>query len=522
MKKISLPFFILFLSVCLNGVAQWSQLSVNSDGLQSIFFTSSDTGYVTSTNSINTKILKTTDGGISWSIKKTGTLTIQKIQFVSKDTGFAIPNYGDTLFKTTDAGETWSSIPIPHNSANQGIEFINSNIGFIYGSDAGPFISKTTDGGNTWYKQTFAAQPIYALKMQNDQFGYAVGTNSGTGTGGFYKTTDGGDTWTVQTVSFAPTQIFLYDLDFTDSLNGCLVGFSGQYGTVIKTNDGGLTWTQQAVNSTGMVRAIQFTSDSVGFMAGTLYGSTGCGTSNILQTSDAGNSWQVVNTGPSIYGIKSLHFPNPNVGYAIEGCSGPGAVGGILKYTNGTNCFSYYSVSVDSVNSVFVLTVDSLTSFQATSYLWDFGDGYTSTLPNPSHIVSTDTAYNVCLKIYTTTGDSCNYCHLIGKDHLSNIIRDQGYTINIENPAVLSNIQGNQDSSILLFPNPTSGILNVHLEKNPPKSIINIYDITGRLLIKKGASSNLEQIDLSDRKSGIYFIEIKNEEKSIRLKFIKN
>jgi PKD repeat protein len=38
------------------------------------------------------------------------------------------------------------------------------------------------------------------------------------------------------------------------------------------------------------------------------------------------------------------------------------------------------------------------------NYLWDFGDGSTSTIANPSHVYTTEGAYNVCLTLSSSIG----------------------------------------------------------------------------------------------------------------------
>jgi len=44
------------------------------------------------------------------------------------------------------------------------------------------------------------------------------------------------------------------------------------------------------------------------------------------------------------------------------------------------------------------------------TYLWDFGDGVTSTLANPSHTYSTAGAYLVCQKVIDANGAESNFC----------------------------------------------------------------------------------------------------------------
>ena len=56
----------------------------------------------------------------------------------------------------------------------------------------------------------------------------------------------------------------------------------------------------------------------------------------------------------------------------------------------------------------------------ATGFHWDFGDGTTSTQAAPTHLYTIDSLFNVCMKVYVASGDSCEYCHIIGKDNLGN------------------------------------------------------------------------------------------------------
>jgi PKD repeat protein len=61
-------------------------------------------------------------------------------------------------------------------------------------------------------------------------------------------------------------------------------------------------------------------------------------------------------------------------------------------------------------------------SFHATqndrNYLWDFGDGTTSTLQNPDHTFQHNLSYNVCLTVSSKTSAFCkdNYCNIIFVD----------------------------------------------------------------------------------------------------------
>jgi hypothetical protein len=81
---------------------------------------------------------------------------IWKLVFPGGNTGYAALQYdGDNLthnsyfLKTTDRGRTWTEHPFVPNYHEQGIGFIDDNVGWI-GGDYNMPNYKTTDGGATW------------------------------------------------------------------------------------------------------------------------------------------------------------------------------------------------------------------------------------------------------------------------------------------------------------------------------------------------------------------------------------
>jgi hypothetical protein len=181
------------------------------------------------------------------------------------------------------------------------------------------------------------------------------------------------------------------------------------------------------------------------------------------------------------------------------------------------NCIAHFNTNYDTLNNTFIVTIDSITSQQANSYLWNFGDGSTSTSATPTHMYTVDTTYNLCLQISTEFGDVCSYCHIIGKDYQGHIIKNAGFTINIKNP-LLNGIENNltTDNHFSIYPNPCGEKLLVtgyQLLDNT----IQITDVLGRTQMVRQANhdgssivSHAEErsisIDVSALPSGIYFI----------------
>lgn len=73
------------------------------------------------------------------------------------------------------------------------------------------------------------------------------------------------------------------------------------------------------------------------------------------------------------------------------------------------------------------------------------------------------------------------------------------------------------DNSILVYPNPTNGIVNMKSQSGVQS--LELFDVQGRLLQK---NMNLDSIDLSSRTNGLYFLRITTEKGSKVEKIIRN
>jgi Leucine-rich repeat (LRR) protein len=73
----------------------------------------------------------------------------------------------------------------------------------------------------------------------------------------------------------------------------------------------------------------------------------------------------------------------------------------------------------------------------------------------------------------------------------------------------LNNSNFEQDSSIKIYPNPTSSIVNVNGNFNIKS--IEFYDVQGRLLLTEIVNSSLATLDISSRAKGIYLVKVISE-----------
>jgi PKD repeat protein len=127
------------------------------------------------------------------------------------------------------------------------------------------------------------------------------------------------------------------------------------------------------------------------------------------------------------------------------------------------------------------------TSFNATTYVWDFGDSTTSFQTNPSHIYSTPGTYTIQLTASNST--SCNNWW------------EKRYYIKVINPLY---IPENITSEISVYPNPNSGIFMISSEIKVEQLSMKIFDVLGHEIKNLTISTN-EVVNIESLSNGCYF-----------------
>ncbi|NLA25136.1 MAG: T9SS type A sorting domain-containing protein, partial [Bacteroidales bacterium] len=85
----------------------------------------------------------------------------------------------------------------------------------------------------------------------------------------------------------------------------------------------------------------------------------------------------------------------------------------------------------------------------------------------------------------------------------------------VSNPEIASNPE------ISIYPNPASEYLNIELNQYLSDEV-QIYDISGKLLISKAINSNHTQINIADLEQGMYILNVlKSDRKILSLRFVK-
>jgi PKD repeat protein len=116
-------------------------------------------------------------------------------------------------------------------------------------------------------------------------------------------------------------------------------------------------------------------------------------------------------------------------------------------------------------------------------YFWDFGDGNTSSIQNPSHTYTTSGTYTITL----ITSDC--------------IFADTSvYTIQIGT----NSMKETSDSEFDLYPNPTTKQINLMVDSNLLGSVYTVYDNTGKLVLTGKINAENTSVDLGNLSAGLY------------------
>ncbi|PWA04610.1 YCF48-related protein [Flavobacterium psychrotolerans] len=160
---------------------QFIDMSAYANALVEILFLDENIGYVSGKSTTGGVVLKTTDGGNSWTeIYNTNIAGeyVWKLQILGSDSKVLFgsveteaPNTG-RLIQSLDAGVNWTSKVFPDTNV-QAVGFLTEKHGWMGGHATGFY--ETTDGGDTWTNTTIGSN-LNRIFILNDNLAYASGT----------------------------------------------------------------------------------------------------------------------------------------------------------------------------------------------------------------------------------------------------------------------------------------------------------------------------------------------------------
>ncbi|HEV7347135.1 WD40/YVTN/BNR-like repeat-containing protein [Telluribacter sp.] len=238
---------------------------------------------------------KTSDAGVSWQNISDGyfkTGSVGAVSVAESDPNVlyvgmgehaprgVMTSYGDGVYKSTDAGKTWTKLGLDgtRHIARISIHPQNPDVlyvaaqGALHGASEERGIYKSVDGGKTWKKTLYVDENTgcadLSMDMTNPRILYAAMWDhrrlpwqvvSGGKGSGLYKSTDGGETWTkiqkglpkelgkigVSVSRANPERVFAVVESDTEK----------EQGGVFRSDDGGKNWTRVSKDHRTVQRA---------------------------------------------------------------------------------------------------------------------------------------------------------------------------------------------------------------------------------------------------------------------------
>ena len=375
-------------------------------------------------------IIKTTDAGQSWFPVSSGSgNSLNDIDRFDNGDMIAVGDAGTLLIKRVGSAR-WELQIIESINDFTAVHIINSTQAVI--TDKSGLVYKTSDGGSNWIASGSTPSFIQEVKDINFtdlQNGWLIGYGFGDGalfhttdgglnwssitdfqgaytsvdvvdnniwaanvTGLYYKSTDNGITWVEGNLPEFPVQIM--DMDFYDSNTGYAVGSFGQ---AYRTTNGGTTWLLlPTTNSSDSFTDIYLLGPEE------LWLSTS--SNRAYYSANSGQNWAVLEIGSAGFGDFSSIVANS------DGDAWTAGFQGYIEYFAGppppplnqppSAAFDFDPAGL-TVNFIDLSNDPDGTIL---SWIWNFGDGASSTEQNPIHIYDTADTYIVRLKVTDDDG----------------------------------------------------------------------------------------------------------------------
>lgn len=154
-------------------------------------------------------------------------------------------------------------------------------------------------------------------------------------------------------------------------------------------------------------------------------------------------------------------------------------------------CVAMFSSQVDANDAyIYSFTNSSTTTGNdPLVYAWDFGDGNTSSMENPTHTFDTVGTFNVCLTV-SSADCSDNFC-------LDVTVSDTSTSVN----EVLVN-------QVKMYPNPAKQQITVRTESTMSFEILTL---SGSVIVPAKTINGTATIDVSQLANGLYLVRLSND-----------
>lgn len=302
--KILLVLFVFLFQIGNSQELRWQGVTeiANTDNqrFDDIFFLNENLGWAV--KGFHATVYKTENGGTTWNEQINETdlnedLYFRNIEFLNENIGF-IGTLNNKVYKTLDGGVSWSLITniSPNPRAICGLSTVGLNTVYGCGAFFEPaYIIKSTDSGVNWQyiDMSVYATALVEIKFIDENIGYAAGKNDKGAI--ILKTENAGLNWT-EIYNSNQKGEYVWKLQFLQGSNnntifGSIQAVAPNLGKLLKSINGGVHWVAKDAPQTN-IQGVGFISETHGWMGGHENG--------FYETTDAGTTWTDIGVGGNL------------------------------------------------------------------------------------------------------------------------------------------------------------------------------------------------------------------------------
>jgi photosystem II stability/assembly factor-like uncharacterized protein len=260
-----------------DGGATWTQSTspIPGNASGSVAFADANVGVIVARVSNGGGVYRTTNAGASWAfVFNPGAVRPNAVAFGSATVGVTA---GDNaaILRTTDGGVTWSPASVSAGVIGfTDVAFADASTVVVVGEGV---TRRSTDGGQTFSAVATPPGAAFRVAFGSSQNGVVVGSGNQV-----FWTADGGQNWSAGTGTALSTVAGFQDVTFLDTNTAIAVGQGAGRGVILRSADGGRTWVAVDAGITGVLlnSAVAFASPTVGVVTGD--------TGSVLRTTTGG------------------------------------------------------------------------------------------------------------------------------------------------------------------------------------------------------------------------------------------
>jgi PKD repeat protein len=157
----------------------------------------------------------------------------------------------------------------------------------------------------------------------------------------------------------------------------------------------------------------------------------------------------------------------------------------------------------DSTSNYAVVFTNTTLNGAGAEYLWDFGDGNTSTEEHPIHLYGWTNEDSVAVTVTLTVENVCGIWQFVNDN------------VWYGNVVSVDNLEG--ESNLTVYPNPASQMVNLEMNStNGGNAIIKLLTLNGTVVVSQNLTvspgNNTYQLNLDGVGKGVYFLEVNQQD----------